>query len=126
MKTPQREIAESYWVAECARDTEKVLEHYNADARFVAPGWDLVGHDQIREYYDTSGKRFPGLEVDVVFDFADGDVGAVEWEAVLIDAKGVRHPLKGVNVITLKDGKFQEVRAYFDTSLLPTAEGEER
>lgn len=124
MKTPQREIAESYWVAECARDTDKVLEHYNTDARFVAPGWDLVGHDRIREYYDASGQLFPGLEVVVVSDFADGDVGAVEWEAVLIDANGARHPLRGVNIITLKGGKFQEVRAYFDTSALPTAEGQ--
>jgi ketosteroid isomerase-like protein len=123
MKTPQRKIAESYWVAECARDTEKVLDHYNVDARFVAPGWDLSGHDQIREYYDSSAERFPGLEVDVVGDFASGDIGAVEWEAVLIDQNGVRHPLKGVNVITVKDGKFQEVRAYFDTSKLPTAAG---
>jgi ketosteroid isomerase-like protein len=119
MKTPQRIVAESYWDAECARDTDKVLEHYNSDARFTAPGWDLVGHDEIRRYYETSGARFPGLEVTVVSDFADGDVGAVEWDAILIDPEGTRHPLQGVNLITLRDGKFQEVRAYFDSSHLP-------
>jgi len=79
----------------------------------------IIGHDEIRKYYDTSATRFPGLEVTVVSDFADGDVGAVEWDAILIDAEGTRYPLQGVNLITLRDGKFQEVRAYFDTSHLP-------
>ena len=118
--TAQREVAESYWRAECDRDIDGILAHYAADGHFVAPGWDLHGHDEIRQYYEDSARRFPGLEVTVVSDFADGDTGAVEWDAFLIDAVGARHRITGVNLITLRDGQFAEVRAYFDTSQLPS------
>ncbi len=117
--TEVREVAESYWRAECARDIDAVLGHYAPDARFVAPGWDLRGHDEIRRYYEDSARRFPGLEVDVVSDVADGGFGAVEWDACLVDAAGHRYPIKGVNIITLRGHVFAEVRAYFDTSGLP-------
>jgi len=119
--TAQREVAESYWRAECERDIDAILNHYTVDGHFVAPGWNLHGHDEIRRYYEESARRFPGLEVTVVADFADGETGAVEWDAVLIDGEGERHRITGVNLITLRDGKFAEVRAYFDTSQLPRA-----
>jgi ketosteroid isomerase-like protein len=114
--TLHRRVAESYWEAECARDIEGVLRHYHEDARFVAPGWDLRGHDEIRQYYEESARRFPGLEVSVVRDLADGELGAVEWTAALVEADGTRHPIQGVNFIVLRDERFAEVRAYFDTS----------
>lgn len=115
----QREVAESYWERECARDTEGVLAHYAPDARFCAPGWDQVGHEEIRKYYEASAERFPGLEVDVVADFGEGETAVVEWSATLIDQAGNRYPITGVNVITLEGRLFKEVRAYFDTSSLP-------
>lgn len=117
----QREIAESYWRRECDRDVQGVLDHYQPDARFVAPGWDLSGHEEIRKYYEFSAAQFPGLEVEVVGDYGDGDTAVVEWDAVLTDGVGKRYPIRGVNVITLQDGLFKEVRAYFDTSTLPTS-----
>jgi ketosteroid isomerase-like protein len=115
----QREVAESYWRSECARDIDGVLRHYQPDARFVAPGWDLVGHHEVRRYYEESAAQFPGLEVEVVGDYGDGDTAVVEWSAVLIDEKGVRYPISGVNVIKLEGDRFKEVRAYFDVSGLP-------
>lgn len=117
--TTHKSIAESYWRAECARDIDGVLNHYATNAHFVAPGWDLHGHDEIRRYYEDSASKFPGLEVDVVSDFSSGDFGAVEWDACLIGPTGVRYPITGVNLITLRDGLFAEVRAYFDTSKIP-------
>jgi hypothetical protein len=33
-------------------------------------------------------------------------------------ASGVRHALIGVNIVQIEDGKFREVRAYFDPSAL--------
>ncbi|MBU6151606.1 MAG: nuclear transport factor 2 family protein [Chloroflexi bacterium] len=118
----QREVAESYWRAECARDVAGVLAHYQPDARFRAPGWDLTGHGEIRAYYEASAASFPGLEVTVVGDYGDGETAVVEWDAVLIDPDGQRHPIQGVNVITLRDDRFADVRAYFDTSRLPRSE----
>ena len=87
MKTP-REIAESYWKAECARDTKAVLEHYHPDATFCPPGQKLVGHDQISTFYDASGEAFPGLKVDILHEVRNGDESCIEWYATLTDKKG--------------------------------------
>lgn len=110
-----REIAESYWRAECARDIPGILSHYQPDARFQAPGWDLNGHDEIRRYYESSAEGFPGLELEVGSDVTDGSRSAIQWRAVLIDHDGTRHSLDGINLISIKDGKFADVQVYFDT-----------
>lgn len=116
-KSP-REIAESYWAAESARDIEAVLEHYHPDAVFSPPGQTLRGHAEIRTFYDSSAADYPGLEVRIVREIGHGDEASLEWEAVLIDHHGGRHPLRGVNNIRVEDGRFREVRAYFDPSTL--------
>lgn len=113
-----RYIAESYWKAECQRDTEKVLSHYHEDAVFCPPGQRLVGHEQIRTFYDSSGADFPGLEVEIVNEFTVGDQCAIEWEAKLTSITGERFTVLGVNVIKIRDGKFEWVHAYFDPTVL--------
>jgi len=105
MKTP-REIAESYWKAECARDTKAVLEHYH------------VGHDQISTFYDASGEAFPGLKVDILHEVRNGDESCIEWYATLTDKQGNVFNIPGVNVIKIRDGKFESVHAYFDPTVL--------
>ncbi len=119
MEKSPREVAESYWEAECTRDVEAVLAHYHHDAIMQPPGQYLVGHEQIRLFYEDSVKRFAGLEVKIVHEVRNGNDSAIEWDAVLIDYQGVRHPLKGVNIIRVEDGKFRYVHAYFDPSVLP-------
>ena len=113
-----REIAESYWQAECERDTEKVLTHYHLDATFCPPGQTLVGHEQIRTFYDVSGADFPGLRVIVESEFTVGDRSAIEWTAVLTSLQGEEFTIKGVNIIKLREGKFEWVHAYFDPTVL--------
>ncbi len=117
MKTP-REIAESYWKAECARDTKAVLEHYHPDATFCPPGQKLVGHDQISTFYDASGEAFPGLKVDILHEVRNGDESCIEWYATLTDKQGNVFNIPGVNVIKIRDGKFESVHAYFDPTVL--------
>ncbi len=119
MKSP-REIAESYWKAECERDTEKVLSHYNTDATFCPPGQVLVGHEQIRTFYDGSGADFPGLEVEITHELTVGDQAALEWTALLTSTQGEKFTIKGVNIIKVRDGKFDWVHAYFDPTVLQT------
>ena len=57
MSTP-RQIAESYWKAECERDTAKVLSHYNEDATFCPPGQCLNGHAEIATFMMRPEKIF--------------------------------------------------------------------
>ncbi len=117
MKTP-REVAESYWAAECRRDMQAVLDHYHPDAVVYPPdGAELRGHDQIATFYADELDEYPGLEVNIVHEISSGPEACLEWEAVLIDKAGGRHPFRGTNVVRVRDGKFEVVRAYFDPSL---------
>lgn len=116
MTRSPREVAESYWRAECRRDIEAVLSHFHEDAEFRPAGQVLRGHHEIRTFYEDSCARFPGLENTIVHGIESGDEGAFEWEAVLIDHRGGRLPLAGVNVVRVEDGKFRSVHAYFDTA----------
>jgi uncharacterized protein (TIGR02246 family) len=114
-----RQVAESYWAAEIERDVEKVLAHYHPDAVFVPNGQRLQGHDEIRTFYEDSCRRFPVLEVTIVRESPGGDTTALEWQAAVTDHQGRRVPFSGVNLIKVEQGRFREVRAYFDTSALP-------
>ena len=49
-----------------------------------------------------------------VHEVRDGPEAALEWEAVLTDHDGKRHPFRGVNIVRVRAGKFEWVRAYFD------------
>lgn len=117
MTTP-REIAESYWKAECERDLEKILTHYHSDAIFCPPGQTLKGHAEIETFYAASGADFPGLEVEITNDFAFGAQAALEWTAKLTSTAGEEFTIKGVNIIKVRDGKFEWVHAYFDPTVL--------
>jgi len=116
-KSP-RAVAESYWRVECARDLEKVGQHYHPDAVFNPPGQRLVGWENIRNWYAASFKQFPGLEVEIVHEVTMSNESALEWRAVLIDPAGQRNSLVGVNIVRVEDGRFREVRSYFDSSEL--------
>lgn len=113
-----RDVAQSYWKAECARDLEGVLENYHEDAVFVTPDGALVGHAEISGFYKATFERFPGLRLEIVHEISNGNQGSLEWEAALIDGAGNVFPLRGVNNIRIRDGKFEEVRTYFDPTLL--------
>jgi len=114
-----RDVAQSYWAAEIARDVDRVLAHYHPDAVFVPNGQRLTGHDEIRTFYEDSCQRFPALEVEIVRDFHADRTGILEWSAALTDHRGARHALVGVNLAVVERGRFRIVRAYFDTSPLP-------
>ena len=113
MPTP-REISESYWAAECRRDIDAVMEHYHADATYEDAGGLRRGAAEIRAAYEDSASAYPGLEVAIVREFAAGDGAALEFDAVLIDADGGRHRIRGVNVVLVRDGRFVSVRSYED------------
>jgi limonene-1,2-epoxide hydrolase len=114
-----RQVAESYWAAEIERDVEKVLLHYHADAVFVPNGRRLVGHDEIRTSYEDSCQRFPVLEVTIARETPAADTTVLEWQAAVTDHQGRRVPFSGVNLVSVEQGRFREVRAYFDASALP-------
>lgn len=118
-----RAVAESYWAAECRRDLDAVLAHYHEDAVVQPPsGPALRGRAEIATFYVDEMRDYPGLEVEIVHEVCHGSEAALEWQAVLIDHAGRPHPFRGVNVVRVRDGMFESVRAYFDPGAVERAE----
>jgi ketosteroid isomerase-like protein len=114
MRTP-RDVSESYWAAECRRDIDAVIAHYHPDATYQDAGGLLRGHAEIRGFYEASVRAYPGLEVTILREFpGSADASALEVYAVLIDPAGRRFGIRGLNVMTVRDGRFTSVRCYED------------
>lgn len=115
------DIARAYWDAEITRDLDAIMAFYRDDATFVAPGWNLQGHDAIRGFYANASDLYPGLEVAIVHETTSGAESACEWQSVLITSAGIRYPLRGINCMTVIGGKFAVVRSFYDTAELTSA-----
>jgi len=110
VRTPL-EVSESYWAAECRRDIDAVMEHFHPDGTYEGPDGLRRGAAEIREAYEESARAYPGLEVAIVQEFRRGEESAIEFDATLIDHVGVRHRVRGVNVVAVRDGRFVSVRS---------------
>jgi ketosteroid isomerase-like protein len=120
MRTP-REVSESYWAAECRRDVDAVMEHYHPDATYEDASGLRRGEEAIRQAYEESAAAYPGLEVTIVREFVlpdDPDTSGLEFDATLIDREGGRYRVRGVNVVSVRDGRFVSVRSFEDSPTL--------
>jgi ketosteroid isomerase-like protein len=113
MRTP-REVSESYWAAEARRDIDGIMAHYLPDGTYEGPDGLRRGHAEVRAAYEESALTYPGLEVEIVREFPQGDRSAIEFVAVLVDGNGKRFRVRGVNIVEVRDGKFASVRSYED------------
>jgi ketosteroid isomerase-like protein len=114
MRTP-RQVSEDYWAAECRRDIDGVMAYYHPEATYEGPDGLRRGHAEVRRAYEDSARDYPGLEVRIVREFSFApDTSALEFDATLIDPVGRRFRVRGVNVVTVRDGKFESVRSYED------------
>ena len=119
MPTTPREVSEAYWAAECRRDVDAVMAFYHPDATYEDAGGLRRGHAEIRQAYEDSKNAYPGLEVRILREFTHSpDTAGLEYYAVLIDADGKRFKVRGVNVVTVRDGRFVSVRSYEDAPSL--------
>ena len=122
MRTPL-EVAESYWAAECRRDVDAVMAHYNEDATYEDAGGFLSGRAAIRSFYEGSARDYPGLEVTILREFPGSpDSSALEVYAVLVDHEGSRFEIHACNILTVRDGKIASLRC-FEDPLAPVPSG---
>lgn len=111
---PGYDVTASYWRAECARDLEGVLCHYDEDAVLSTPGGWYIGRAEIAQFYIASFEAFPKLSLDIVGGLSNGDHAALEWQAVLTRLDGSEKPLCGVNVVQTNGKVMIEVHTFFD------------
>ena len=120
MRTP-REVSESYWAAECRRDVDAVMDHYHVDGTYEDAGGLRRGASEIRAAYEASVAAYPGLEVRIVREFVlpdDPDTSGLEFDATLTDADARRFRVRGINVVTVREGRFVSVRSFEDPPTL--------
>jgi len=121
-----RQVVETYWKIECTRDVDATVQCYDPQAELVVPGLGrLVGHEEIRRFYQASVERFPRLEVEIASALEVGDRGVFEWRSLFRDHAGVPYRSKGVNLIRVQGDRLAEVHVYYDPTDLeaPSTEG---
>jgi uncharacterized protein (TIGR02246 family) len=117
MKNKLTKLAREYWTAEESRDIEAILSFFTEDARWTGPdGVTLVGHNQIRDFYESSAAAYPTLSVEVMRSYGNKHEGTVEWKAKLVAPDGRVLDLSGVNIMKRKRNKFTHLTAYFNLS----------
>lgn len=115
MKNKLTKLARAYWTAEESRDIKAILSFFSKNARWIGPdGVTLVGHDQIRTFYENSAAAYPGLSVEVMRSYGDKREGCVEWKAKLTAPDGRVLDLSGANIMKRRRNKFTELTAYFN------------
>lgn len=115
MNNKLTQLAREYWTAEESRDINAILSFFAADARWTGPdGVTLVGHDQIRVFYENSAALYPGLTVEIGRTYGDENEGAIEWIAKLTATNGGVVDLSGINIMKRSGDKFTDLTAYFD------------
>jgi ketosteroid isomerase-like protein len=107
-------IVQAYWRAEAAGDVSAVLAHFASHARFTAPGFDLSGHDQIRRFYEKIIRAYASMRIDVLRTIEQGDDIVVEFGFHFSRHDGAAGYAEGCNVFTIRNGRFERVRAYFN------------
>ena len=110
-------LAREYWTAEESRDINAILSFFSDDAQWTGPdGVTLIGHAQIRTFYENSARLYPGLTVQIGRTYGDENEGAIEWIAKLTATDGGVVDLSGVNIMKRSGDKFTHLTAYFDQS----------
>jgi len=104
----------AYWLDESARALPAILQHFGPDAVVECPGLSASGLEEVSSLYRHSLESYPGLRVEVTNQFNGRGSHAFEYEAILTDADGVEWEVKGINVVTLRDGRIQYMRSYED------------
>jgi ketosteroid isomerase-like protein len=109
-----RDLQASAWDAECRRDLDALLDHFQPDAVFHPYGGaPQRGHAAIRKMTEDFYEAFPVLDIDILGEWGNGDsAAAFEFRAKLTDSEGKRFDLDGVILVEIEDGKFTFVRYY--------------
>jgi ketosteroid isomerase-like protein len=109
------ELVRHYWEKEAKGDLDGIMECYHPDATFKAPISDqLEGTEALRAFYAEllEGDAESTVEVDRTTE--EGERIAVEFTLHFDLGGGKTGSLQGCNVFTIRDGKFQDVRSYFN------------
>ena len=99
---------------QAGRDLTAMMAHFTEDAEVVTPEASYSGYAAIAAMYEQSFATYPQLEVEVTGRYAGRGSHCIEFSAILTDTAGVRHEVRGVNVLTLDRGLISRMRSFED------------
>ena len=121
-----REISDRYTELINAHDADAIGELYADDAVMSEPAGEFRGRAAIVEYWDGLFTAMPDLSGRDEFKAAAGDTAINEWSMSgtnsgpmetpegSIAATGKRVTVGGCDAITVRDGRIQSHRVYYD------------
>src|SRR5262245_28128583 len=114
MPTPEPvALFERHCVLMADGDVESLKGLYTSSAYYYDPlGGKLIGADQIAPYLASIGEYFDTLTVEVTNAWTCNERAAVEWLQTTT-RDGVERKMRGVALLTDRDGKLDEHRDYF-------------
>lgn len=94
------QVIQTFAAAVNSGDIDKVLAHYERDARLAFPGQPSIGHDAIRSTLQNLLSQKPTLKGTTVSVSRAGDLAVLrsEWSLVGTDATGGRVQMSGESV----------------------------
>jgi ketosteroid isomerase-like protein len=70
------------------------------------------GQEAVRAVWESMNTHFPGFVLEAIDIFAAGDRAACRWEMRWNDPEGGEASMRGVDVLTVRDGKVAEKLTY--------------
>jgi len=111
------DIVRKYWEFEAKKDLDGIMSCYHSDATFKAPICEqLQGAEALRSFYKGLLEGDTKAHVEITRSTDEGERVAVEFILHFDMGGGKKGEMYGCNVFTVRDGKFQNVRSYFDPS----------
>jgi ketosteroid isomerase-like protein len=114
--SPRVELARSYWAAEARGDLPAVLDHFAPEASFTAPGFSLRGQSEIAGFYRKIMGAYKTMRIEMLRTVEHGDDLVVEFGFHYTRPDGVQGYAEGCNVFTIREGRIERLRAYFNQS----------
>ena len=121
-----REVSDRYTDAINAHDADAIGALYADDAVFSEPAGEFSGREAIVQYWERFFTAFPDLNGRDEFKAESGDTAINEWSVSgtnsgametpegTIPATGKQMTLRGCDSLTVREGRIQSHRAYYD------------
>jgi len=121
-----RDISDRYTELVNAHDARAIGDLYADDALMSEPAGEFKGREAIVQYWDGLFTAMPDLNGRDEFEAEAGDTAINEWSMSgtnsgpmdtpegTIPATGKRVTVRGCDAITVRDGRIQSHRVYYD------------
>jgi steroid delta-isomerase-like uncharacterized protein len=117
-------LAESWITAWNSHDPDKLTAIFTADVMYEDVPFSAVNHGsaELRKFAASEFEGVPDLRVELANSSIQGEHGSIEWTFSGTDAgifkTGKKFSVRGVSIVTVKNGKISRNIDYYDVATL--------